>query len=109
MKSLLFAAAGTVSGQHRLEAYTVDGGPGTVLIYIYIYIYMYTHTHTHTHMCVCVCVCVCERERERDLHVHALYFRLGLKCFIPHLYKMHCTPYCILKVCFVLTGDEKLW
>jgi len=60
----LCAAAGIVSHQHRLEAYTVDGGPGTVLIYIYICI------HTHTHLCVCV------RERERKIYNY-MHFTSG--------------------------------
>ena len=53
IKSQLCAAAGIASRQHRLEGFTVGGGPGTVLKYIYIY------THTYTHVCVCLCVCVC--------------------------------------------------
>ena len=90
IKPQLSAAAGIVSRQRRLEACTVGGGPGTVLKYMYVcvYIYIYIYIYTHTHVRVFVCVC----ERERDLQVHALYFRLGVKCFIPHLYKMHCTP-----------------
>jgi hypothetical protein len=63
IKSLLCAAVGIVSGQHRLEACTVDFGPGTMLkcvyIDIYMYVCMYRHIHTHTHVCVCLCVCVC--------------------------------------------------
>jgi hypothetical protein len=41
IKSLHHAAAGIVSGQHRLEGCAVGGGPGTVLEYIYIYICVY--------------------------------------------------------------------
>ena len=78
IKSQLCAPAGIASRQHRLEGFTVGGGPGTVLKYIY--------THTHTRVRVCVCVCVC------DLQGHAKYFMFGLKCFVTNLYKMHCTP-----------------
>ena len=70
MKSILCATAGIVIGQCRLEACTVDDGPGTVLnIYVYI-------------KCVCVCVIY------KDMQCSSVF---GLKYFIPHLYKMHCT------------------
>jgi len=58
LKSLLCAPAGTVSGQHSLEACTVDGWPGTVLKYMYIDTYTHTHTHTHVYIYIYMCACV---------------------------------------------------
>ena len=63
IKSLLFAAAGTVSGQRRVEGCAVGGGHGTVLKYIYTHTHTHTHTYTHahtrahTHIYMYVCVC----------------------------------------------------
>jgi hypothetical protein len=71
----------------------VDGGPGTVLKYIYIYTHTYMHTHTHVHACARMCVCV----------------RCTWTCNVLQVgSEMFHSP-CMLNICFVLTGDEKLW